>query len=138
MIPGHARTHGETARLGNMLPYRKAAELLAESSPLKPPKAIKQSAKRTLNIGTSLKEQSLRQEWNNPPFACEGKQLELGMPTESLREFVVGTDTAHIRSANQKTVYDFEVVRWNAQTLPEGIIRIWMSGDAKVTSRRRA
>ena len=90
-----------TARLGNMLPYRKAAELLAESQPTEATESLQTLRKRTLKIGTCLEEQSLRQEWNNPPFACEGKQPELGMPTESLREFVVGIDTALIRSADQ-------------------------------------
>jgi hypothetical protein len=38
------------------------------------------------------------------------KQLELGMPDDPLREFVVSIDTAHIRSADQKTARDFEIV----------------------------
>ena len=53
---------------------------------------------------------SLRQVRESPPLACERKQLELGMPDDPLREFVVSIDTAHIRSADQKTARDFEIV----------------------------
>ena len=91
-----------TARLGSMLPYRKAAELLAEFLPIEPTEGHQTVRKRTLTLGARLEDQSLRQERETPPLACERKQLELGMPDDLLREFVVSIDTAHIRSADQK------------------------------------
>ena len=99
-----------TARLGSMLPYRKAAELLAEFLPIEPTEGHQTVRKRTLTLGARLEDQSLRQERETPPLACERKQLELGMPDDPLREFVVSIDTAHIRSADQKTARDFEIV----------------------------
>ena len=99
-----------TARLGSMLPYRKAAELLAEFLPIEPTEGHQTVRKRTLTLGARLEDQSLRQVRETPPLACERKQLELGMPDDPLREFVVSIDTAHIRSADQKTARDFEIV----------------------------
>jgi hypothetical protein len=99
-----------TARLGSMLPYRKAAEVLAEFLPVEPTEGHQTVRKRTLTLGARLEEQSLRRERESPPLACERTQLELGMPNDPLREFVVSVDTAHIRSADPKTARDFEIV----------------------------
>ncbi|WP_210253674.1 hypothetical protein [Methylocella tundrae] len=99
-----------TARLGSMLPYRKAAELLAEFLPIEPTESHQTARKRTLTLGARLEDQSLRQERESPPLACERTQLELGMTNDPLREFVVSIDTAHIRSADQKMARDFEIV----------------------------
>lgn len=99
-----------TARLGSMLPYRKAAELLAEFLPIELTEGHQTVRKRALTIGARLEGQSLRQEREKPPLACERKQRELGMPGDPLREFVVSLDTAHIRSAVPSTARDFEIV----------------------------
>ena len=99
-----------TARLGSMLPYRKAAELLAEFLPIEPTEGHQTVRKRTLTLGARLEEQSLRRERESPPLACERTQLEFGMLDDPLREFVVSVDTAHIRSADPKTARDFEIV----------------------------
>jgi hypothetical protein len=40
-----------TARLGSMLPYRKAAELLAEFLPIEPTESHQTVRKRTLTLG---------------------------------------------------------------------------------------
>ena len=99
-----------TARLGSMLPYRKAAELLAEFLPIEPTESHQTVRKRTLTLGARLEDQSRRREREGPPLACERTQLELGMPDDPLREFVVSIDTAHIRRADQKMARDFEIV----------------------------
>jgi hypothetical protein len=68
-----------TARLGGMMPYRKAAEVLAEFLPIEPmsPYPTHQTVrKRTLTLGARLEEQSLRRERESPPLACERTQLE--------------------------------------------------------------
>ena len=88
----------------------KAAELLAEFLPIEPTEGHQTVRKRTLTLGARLEDQSLRQVRESPPLACEHKQLELGLPDDLLREFVVSIDTAHIRSADQKTARDFEIV----------------------------
>jgi hypothetical protein len=99
-----------TARLGSMLPYRKAAELLAEFLPIEPTEGHATIRKRTLKVGSRLEEQSLRREWENPPMTCERKQLELGMLDDPLCEFVVSVDTAHVRGADPKAARNFEIV----------------------------
>ena len=99
-----------TARLGSMLPYRKAAEVLAEFLPVEPTEGHQTVRKRTLTLGARLEEQSLRRERESPPLACERTQLEFGMLDDPLREFVVSVDTAHVRSADPKTARDFEIV----------------------------
>jgi hypothetical protein len=99
-----------TARLGSMLPYRKAAELLAEFLPIEPTEGHVTVRKRTLKVGSRLEEQALRQERENPPIAEERKQFELSMLDDPLGEFVISIDTAHVRSAEPKTARDFEIV----------------------------
>jgi hypothetical protein len=99
-----------TARLGSMLPYRKAAEVLAEFLPIELTEGHQTVRKRTLTLGARLEEQSLRRERESPPLACERTQLELGMLDDPLREFVVSVDTAHVRSADPKTARNFEIV----------------------------
>jgi hypothetical protein len=59
-----------TARLGSMLPYRKAAEVLAEFLPVEPTEGHQTVRKRTLTLGARLEEQSLRRERESPPLAC--------------------------------------------------------------------
>jgi hypothetical protein len=98
-----------TARLGSMLPYRKAAELLAEFLPIEPTEGHV-TVRRTLTVGARLEEQSLRQERDNPPLDCERKQLELSMPDDPLCEFVISVDTAHVRCADPKAARNFEIV----------------------------
>jgi len=83
---------------------------LAEFLPIEPTKRHQTVRKRTLTLSARLEDQSLRQERQSPPLACERTQLELGMPDDPLREFVVSVDTAHIRSADQKMARDFEIV----------------------------
>jgi hypothetical protein len=99
-----------TARLGSMLPYRKAAELLAEFLPVEASEGHVRARKRTLTVGARLEKQSLRRELDNPPMTCERKQLELSMPDDPLREFVVSVDTAHVRCADPKAARNFEIV----------------------------
>ena len=92
-----------TARLGSMLPYRKAAELLTEFLPVEPTEAAEANAD-----GWRLEKQSVRQRADIPPITCERKQLELSMPNDTLREFVVSVDTAHVRRTDPKAARNFE------------------------------
>jgi hypothetical protein len=99
-----------SARLGSMVPYRKAAELLAEFLPIESTEGHVTVRKRTLKVGSRLEEQSLRQERTNPPVTCERKQLELALPDDPLHEFVVSVDTAHVRGNDPESARNFEVV----------------------------
>jgi hypothetical protein len=92
-----------TARLGSLVPYRKAAELLAELLPIEPTEGHVTVRNRTLKVGSRLEEQSLRQEGVNPPVTCGREQLELRMSDDPLREFVVSVDTAHVRGNDAET-----------------------------------
>jgi hypothetical protein len=65
-----------SARLGGMMPYRKAAEVLAEFLPIEPTEGHQTVRTRTLTLGARLEEQSLRRERESPPLACERTQLE--------------------------------------------------------------
>jgi len=47
-----------TARLGSMLPYRKAAKLLAEFLPIEPTESHQTARKRTLTLGARLEDQN--------------------------------------------------------------------------------
>jgi len=60
-----------TARLGSMLPYRKAAELSAEFLPIERTESHQTARKRTLTLGARLEDQSLRQERESPPRAFQ-------------------------------------------------------------------
>jgi hypothetical protein len=86
------------------------SSVLAEFRPIEPTESHQTVRKRTLTLGARLEDQSLWQERESPPLACERTQLELGMTDDPLREFVASIDTAHIRSADQKTARDFEIV----------------------------
>jgi hypothetical protein len=59
-----------TARLGSMMPYRKAAELLAGFLPIEPTEGHVTARKRTLAAGACLEKQSLRREADNPPITA--------------------------------------------------------------------
>jgi len=59
-----------TARLRSMMPYRNAAELLAEFLPIEAAEGHVAVRKRTLTVGARLDEQSLRQKRDNQPMTC--------------------------------------------------------------------
>ena len=106
---GLRRTHGVNGALGSMLPYRKAASsgrVPAHRTDRRPSNGAQANPDAWRAPGRPIASASTE----SPPLACERKTLELGMPDDPLREFVVSIDTAHIRSADQKTARDFEIV----------------------------
>lgn len=99
-----------TARLGSMLPYRQAARVLAEFLPVEPTETHATVRKRTIRIGERLDEQHAGEERRARAQMEERRQLEMQLPGDRRREFVVSIDTAHVRSADPNSARNFELV----------------------------
>jgi hypothetical protein len=98
-----------SARLGSLMPYRKAADVLAEFLPVKTTESFVTVRHRTLNIGKRLDEKARDRAFFDPPHENERDQIELDLPNDAEREFVVSIDTAHVRSASESDGRTFEI-----------------------------
>jgi hypothetical protein len=98
-----------SARMGSLMPYRKAADVIAEFLPGKSTESFVTVRHRTLNLGKRLDEKARDRAWFDPPHADERKQMELDLPNDPEREFVVSIDTAHIKSASEAEGRTFEI-----------------------------
>lgn len=98
-----------SARLGALLPYRKAAEVMAEFLPLKPSESFVTLRHRTLKLGERLDERAQERAWFEPPATAERRQGELDLPNDPEREFVVSIDTAHVRASRAEAGKSFEI-----------------------------
>ena len=99
-----------SARLGSLLPYRKAAEVMAEFLPIKPTESFVTLRHRTLKLGERLDERARERAWFEPPSTAERRQMELDLPNDPEREFVVSIDTAHVRASRAEAGRNFEIV----------------------------
>jgi hypothetical protein len=99
-----------TARLGSMMPYRQAASVMAEFLPLEPTETHATVRKRTIRTGERLDRQAAEEERSTSSQMKDRRQLELELPGDRRREFVVSVDTAHVRSADPKSARNFELV----------------------------
>ncbi len=99
-----------TARLGSMMPYRQAASVLAEFLPLEPTETHATVRKRTIRTGERLDRQAAEEERSAASQVRDRRQLELELPGDRRREFVVSVDTAHVRSADPKSARNFALV----------------------------
>jgi hypothetical protein len=99
-----------SARLGSLLPYRKAAEVMAEFLPIKPTESFVTLRHRTLKLGERLDERARERAWFEPPSTAERRQMELNLPNDPEREFVVSIDTAHVRASRAEACRNFEIV----------------------------
>ena len=99
-----------TARLGSMMPYRQAAHVLAEFLPLEPTETHATVRNRTIRIGERLDDQIAEEEWRARPPTDERRQLEMQLPGDRRKEFVISIDTAHVRSADRNSARSFELV----------------------------
>lgn len=88
-----------TARLGSMLPYRQAAKVLADFLPTEPTETHATVRKRTIRIGKRLDDQVMQQTWRARSQTDDRCQLEMQLPGDRRKEFVISIDTAHVRSA---------------------------------------
>ena len=99
-----------SARLGSLLPYRKAAEVMAEFLPIKPTESFVTLRHRKLKLGERLDERARERAWFEPPSTTERRQMELDLPNDPEREFVVSIDTAHVRASRAEAGRNFEIV----------------------------
>jgi len=99
-----------TARLGSMMPYRQAAKVLAEFLPIEPTETYATVRKRTIRIGERLDDQIVREIWKARAQADDRRQLEMQLPGDRRKEFVISIDTAHVRSAEPNAARNFELV----------------------------
>ena len=99
-----------TARLGSTMPYRKAATVMAEFLPLEPTETHATVRKRTIRTGEKLDRQAAEEDRRAASHLKDRRQLELELPGDRRREFVVSVDTAHVRSADPKSARNFELV----------------------------
>jgi hypothetical protein len=99
-----------TARLGSMMPYRQAATVMAEFLPIEPTETHATVRKRTIRTGERLDRQTAEEERRAASQMSDRRQLELELPRDRRREFVISIDTAHVRSADPKSARNFELV----------------------------
>ena len=99
-----------SARLGSLLPYRKAAEVMAEFLPIQSTESYVTLRNRTMKLGERLDERARERAWFEPPSMAERRQIELNLPNDPEREFVVSIDTAHVRASHAEAGRNFEIV----------------------------
>ena len=99
-----------TARLGSMMPYRQAAKVLSEFLPIEPTETYATVRKRTIRVGERLDDQIIRETWRARSQTDERRQLEMQLPGDRRKEFVISIDTAHVRSAERNSARNFELV----------------------------
>lgn len=98
-----------SARLGSLMPYRKAADVLAEFLPIPSTESFMTLRHRTMKLGERLDEKARERAWFEPPSSSEHEQAELDLPNDPEREFVVSIDTAHVRCSNPERARIFEI-----------------------------
>ncbi|MER9070605.1 hypothetical protein NKH84_29350 [Mesorhizobium sp. M0902] len=90
-----------TARLGSMLPYRQAVKVLADFLPTEPTETHATVRKRTIRIGKRLDDQVMQETWRARSQTDDRCQLEMQLPGDRRKEFVISIDTEHVRIADQ-------------------------------------
>jgi hypothetical protein len=98
-----------SARSGSLMPYRKAADMLAEFLPVKSTESFVTVRHRALNLGMRLDEKARDRAWFEPPQEEECYEIELDLRNDPEREFVVSIDTAHVRGASEADGRTFEI-----------------------------
>ena len=98
-----------SARMGSLMPYRKAADVLAEFLPIPSTESFMTLRHRTMKVGERLDEKARDRAWFEPPSSSEHKQTELDLPNDPEREFVLSIDTAHVRCSRSEKAQIFEI-----------------------------
>jgi hypothetical protein len=99
-----------TAKLGAVMPYRAAAEVLADFLPGQTPTRHTTLRHRTLAIGKRLEEKEEQRMFFEQVDKQERRQRELPLPGDPEREFVLSIDTAHIPQIRGRETRSFEAV----------------------------
>ncbi|NRP21997.1 hypothetical protein LPJGGPFB_05256 [Ensifer adhaerens] len=111
ICPDRATPELMELRLGSMMPYRQAVKVLAEFLPVEPTETHPTVRKRTIKIGERLDDQIAQEERRARPHETdERRQLEMHLPGDRRKEFVIRIDTAHVRSADPNSARSFELV----------------------------
>ncbi|WP_354106993.1 hypothetical protein [Bradyrhizobium sp. LB14.3] len=66
--------------------------------------------KRTIRIGKRLNDQVMQETWRATSQTDDRCQLEMRLPGDRRKGFVTSTETAHVRSADQHSARNFELV----------------------------
>ena len=98
-----------SARLGSLMPYRKAADVLAEFLPDQNKRQFTTVRHRTLTIGRRLEDRTQQRQWFDPPVTHDRCQQELPLVGDLDREFVISIDTAHVPRLKREGGRTFEV-----------------------------
>ncbi len=124
-----------SARLGSLLPYRKAAEVMAEFLPIQSTESFVTLRHRTMKLWQRLDERARERARFERPSTAERRQSELNLPNDLEREFVVSIDTAHVRASRAEPSRNFEIVvaRWGRDGRGSRPSRYFTSAD---TSKR--
>ena len=99
-----------TAKLGALMPYRAATEVLADFLPGQMPTRHTTQRHRTLTVGKRLEEKEEQRMFFEKVDTQERRQCELPLPGDPEREFVLGIDTAHIPQVRGHETRSFEAV----------------------------
>jgi hypothetical protein len=117
--PEYERT---VAKMGSLLPYRRARTLLAEFLPLGKPQAVETTRQRTLRVGTRLEQE-----------AVAGAGSRTAVATKSI---ALSIDGGHVRAARQYQGRTFEVLLAQVSN-DEGKQVVFASVSAEATSQTR-
>ena len=98
-----------SARMGSLMPYRKAADILAEFLPIPSTESFMTLRHRTMKLDERLDEKARDRAWFEAPSSSEHKQTELDLPNDPGREFVSSIDTARVRCSRSKEARIFEI-----------------------------
>jgi hypothetical protein len=121
-----------------MMPYRQAENVLAEFLPVEPTETHATVRKRTVRIGERLDDQIAEDELCARSQSDERDQLEMQLPGDRRKEFIISIDTAHVRSADPNSARNFELVVQKLQQHEAWITRlrsgaliwaIWLLGN---------
>jgi hypothetical protein len=119
MHPEYERT---IAKMGSLLPYRRARTLLAEFLPLGKPQAVETTRQRTLRVGTRLEREAVA------GAGCK--------PTVATKSIALSIDGGHVRAARQYQGRTFEVLLAQVSN-GEGKQVVFASVPAEATSQTR-
>ncbi|WP_157017102.1 hypothetical protein [Mesorhizobium xinjiangense] len=79
-----------TTRLGSIMLYRQVAKVQAEFLPIEPTESHATVRKRTIRIGKRLDDQIMRETWRVRSQMDDRHQLEMQLPGDRRKEFVMG------------------------------------------------
>jgi hypothetical protein len=110
------------AKMGSLLPYRRARTLLSEFLPLGKPQTVETTRQRTLRVGTRLEQE-----------AVSGAEAK---PAAAARAIALSIDGGHVRAARQYQGRSFEVLLAQVSN-DEGKQVVFSSVPAETTSQTR-